>query len=63
MTTKQGLNRTPSFLIFKMFIYALFGLVLGLTMYIFYDGVSTILSFIKTEILPTYHSLTNGQVL
>jgi hypothetical protein len=58
MTTKRGLSRTVSFLTLKIFIYAQFGFVLGLTIYIFYDGASVVLNFLKTDILPYYYSLT-----
>jgi hypothetical protein len=58
MTMKLGLSQKARLRSLKAFIYIQFGLVAGLTAYAFYDGMSGIISFLITDILPYYYSLT-----
>jgi hypothetical protein len=58
MTTKLGLSQKTKLRSLKGLMYVQFGLVAGLTAYAFYDGMAGIISFLLSDILPYYYSLT-----
>jgi hypothetical protein len=58
MTMKLGLSQKTRLRSLKGLIYIQFGLVAGLTLYIFYDGMAGIIGFLRSDILPYYYSIT-----